>query len=45
MKEYKLIIFVRNEPRLIIVANFETLINYINRVPVVADITVKIEEN
>ena len=45
MNEYKLTIFIRNEPQLIIVANLETLINYINRVPVVADITVKIEEN
>jgi len=45
MKEHKLTIFVRNEPQLVIVASMETLINYINRVPVVADITVKIEEN
>jgi hypothetical protein len=45
MKEYKLTIYFHNEPQLVIVANLETLIKYINRVSFMAGITVKIEEN
>jgi hypothetical protein len=45
MKDYRLIIFVCNEPQIIIVANLETLVEYLNRVPVIVGITTEITEN